>query len=324
MDRSIVALATGVVAGAVLHSLFAYYTAQHSASILSVRISEEDKTDEDRLRVAISILSNAQKQKLALSPLPPSPPYTTQTNSTGWIRCKTAMEAVAADYARWRKKRDHKNVLISAFNQEDPCGWKLKVDQLIASHTSRVFPDLATRLQFDDRLVLLLLEAPSCGTTEALCLAMPSLKGLGHKICIPQADPQHYACMVGELSTRYLVEGRKPTEGGGKRASKSNKTNANVINGNGVSAAAGTKAGTRVESAGSPIDSPSKLLSAPSSSVVHTAMLLNIRQQRLHQWLSSNVHLGLKVAVFFLLTMKPAGQADRRYNSRHCKMCRGS
>ena len=52
--------------------------------------------------------------------------------------------------------------------------------------------NLAREMHADSRLVLLLLDAPSCGTTNALARAVPGLRAHGLRICVPQADPSHY------------------------------------------------------------------------------------------------------------------------------------
>jgi hypothetical protein len=71
------------------------------------------------------------------------------------------------------------------------------VDALLASHTARLFPNLPELLLAPSSpTVLLLLEAPSCMTTTALLRVMPGLRAAGRSICIPQADPAHYAQMI--------------------------------------------------------------------------------------------------------------------------------
>lgn len=50
-------------------------------------------------------------------------------------------------------------------------------------------------------LILLLLDAPNIATTRALLTVFPSLAQFSHRICIPQADPQHYSLMINDTHT---------------------------------------------------------------------------------------------------------------------------
>lgn len=295
---TLLTVVASVALGAALHAYYQIHVrlAQEQRDVArKKRINEEDKTDEDRLRTALSILSNAQKIDLALSPLPN--PLASLVPSRGWSRCEAAIAAVEADYSNWKKNRSHKNVLISAFNPDDPGGWKAKVDALIASSAQKVFPDLVEQLRTDDSLVLLLLEAPNIGTTEVLVHAMPGLRGVGHKVCIPQADPQHYSCMVGELAKRHVVEGRDlPGATNKKRGTKGNKKKGNTGGSSGIMVEAAIKVAAERAKAEAVIKAQAE---AQAKELVVNHMLLNVRQQRLDQWLSVNAHMGLRVAIFF-------------------------
>jgi len=225
-------LATTCVAlGIAIHALYNRFSPK--------RIEYEDRSDEHALRQAVTALSKAQKQDLNLRQLPPA--ANGLRTCPSWFKCETAIEAVENSYKKWRlKNHKHKHVLVSAYNSDSSCGWKLRVDNLIATHAKRVFPNLAQQLRDDDNLILLLLEAPNCATTKALLQHMPSLRGVGYKICIPQADPYHYASMISD-------------------ASQADTNDTSQVPG----------------------------------------MYLQIRQQRLDQWLSVNSQMGLQVAVFF-------------------------
>ena len=113
--------------------------------------------------------------------------------SSGWMRCVAALEAVCDGYGRFAGKR-HKTTLVSNFVAHSP--QKAHVDTLIAQHVQRCFTDLGAMLSADPSLIVLLLDAPDCGTSGALLEAMPSLAAHSSRICIPQADPAHYGAQV--------------------------------------------------------------------------------------------------------------------------------
>jgi len=93
-----------------------------------------------------------------------------------------------------------KQTLFSRFDLQTGGGqFKRDVDMLLAARAAQVFADnsLAAEMRADPLLVLLLLEAPGCATTAALFSAIPPLRDLADRICVPQADPRHFAQMSG-------------------------------------------------------------------------------------------------------------------------------
>ena len=147
---------------------------------------------------ALGVMNRAQRgvDRLGLS-VPQPPPGLVPT--PGWSRCVAALEAVDAGYAKWAGK-EQKTLLISNYDDLQPAAQtvecKRRVNGAIGAHLRRLRPSLGAELRDDESLVLLLLEAPGCGTTRALVQALPELGSTGHKICVPQADPTHYATMV--------------------------------------------------------------------------------------------------------------------------------
>lgn len=71
---------------------------------------------------------------------------------------------------------------------------KETVCALLVARTARHFPRLVADMERDPRLIIVILDAPSCGTSRALCAAMPSLPHT--RICVPQADPTHLVDMT--------------------------------------------------------------------------------------------------------------------------------
>lgn len=159
--------------------------------------------------------------------------------TTGWTRCTEAMAEMDRGYTKGTTSGAQQQVLFSSYDLERAGGSeKQRIDRLLAEHAKRHLPDLAQSMRDDPRLLILLLDAPACGTTNALVAESPGLRELGSKICIPQADPAHYSLMVG-------------------------------------ASAAGS-----VETASD-------------------SMLLNVRCQRLDEWLACNASKDLRVALFF-------------------------
>ena len=199
------------------------------------------ETDLATAQKALDVMNRAQRgvDNLGLSVPAPSLHL---APSHGWTRCTEALAAVDAGYARWAG-RPQKTLLISNYEERPgAASTKRHINELIASHLLRLWPELPASLREDDSLALLLLEAPSCETTEALVRAAPALATLGHKIYVPQADPTHYAAMVG---------------------------------GGGGGGGAGDRRGSSV------------------------AIGLNVRCQRLDEWLCSNAGRGLQIACCF-------------------------
>ena len=85
---------------------------------------------------------------------------------------------------------------------------KARVDALLALHAAQTFPDLPATLAADTSLLLLLLDAPNILTSAALAKAFPALRtpALAARVCVPQADPAHYAQMM--LESRMLLNVR--------------------------------------------------------------------------------------------------------------------
>lgn len=184
---------------------------------LAAAASEAEEAAEEiaALRTALGRL--ARQQTHVLSRVPPE--AAAHVPNRGWSKCAASIDAVDAGYEAARTRRRRKTdgapaehgqrstgsaaaaasgrVLMSSFDLERGGGEeKARVDALLAGHVAAHLPNLAERLRRDASLLLLLLEAPSCATTAALARAVPALRGLGGRICIPQADPGHYDLMV--------------------------------------------------------------------------------------------------------------------------------
>ena len=112
--------------------------------------------------------------------------------SDGWKRCMAALEAVGEGYSRFSGSR-HKTTLISNFVGSPQ---KSHVDALLAQHVKRCFPDIGATLLSDPALILLLLDAPDCGSAGGLLEAIPALSAHATRVCIAQADPSHYSQQI--------------------------------------------------------------------------------------------------------------------------------
>jgi hypothetical protein len=152
----------------------------------SALLALTERTDElERVSATLELLSKAQRE-LELCELPAQPAGFVP--SAGWERCVAALRAGDDGYGKWAGKR-HKSVLVSNFVADSP--HKARVDALLAQHVCRCFPALGATLAGEPALILLLLDAPNCGTTRALLEAIPQLAGHATRICIAQADPAH-------------------------------------------------------------------------------------------------------------------------------------
>lgn len=170
------------------------------AQLAATAAAEEDASEIQRLRTVLSRLRKAQDLHAPIPSVPSS-----LRPCVEWTRCVVAMAAALDGYhstkaKRARKDKEHpKSVLHSSYDLGRAGGeFKHRVSELLAEHTQRHLPDLAREMHADSRLVMLLLDAPSCGTTNALARAVPGLRAHGVRICVPQADPSHYALMVGD------------------------------------------------------------------------------------------------------------------------------
>ena len=156
-------------------------------------------------------------------PLPPPRAGHARTAPTpGWLRCMEAMAALeshlaedaaatsdqVADHQVVTKASDQ--ILVSACTTDALGGSrpKARVDALLALHAAQTFSDLPATLAADASLVLLLLDAPNILTSAALAKAFPALRtpALAARVCVPQADPAHYAQMM--LESRMLLNVR--------------------------------------------------------------------------------------------------------------------
>ena len=124
----------------------------------------------------------------------------------GWTRCNEALagvELMLHDCPAAADADATDQVIISACDVDklDASGAKQTVDELLARHAKRVFPQLPATLTADPSLVLLLLDAPNILTTMALVKTFPELRagGFAARVCIPQCDPDHYARMVTQV-----------------------------------------------------------------------------------------------------------------------------
>lgn len=140
---------------------------------------------------------------------------------------------------------------------------KHRVNSAIGAHLRRLRPNLAAELRADESRILLLLEAPGCGTTRALVQAMPQLGSTGHKICVPQADPTHYATMVHPTPNPTPLATSEAVSDAAGDALGDTSTSDECCLGNDI------------------------------------GLGLNVRCQRLDVWLCANAARGLKVACFF-------------------------
>ncbi|KAL1520557.1 hypothetical protein AB1Y20_022133 [Prymnesium parvum] len=190
--------------------------------------------------------------------LPPPPHRLVRTPA--WARCTQALASSLAGYSRAAQPRQPRQaepaaILVSAYNLSRAGGaFKARACAMLARHMLEALPELAAQMAADRRLVLLLLDAPDCGTTRALAEALPALRGLGLQICIPQADPAHYAAMVAPPPSCGAPEGGAGTPAEGEGAAEGSCTE---------------------------------------------GMLLNIRSQRLDEWLCTNANKSLRVPIFF-------------------------
>lgn len=208
------------------------------ASRCEVKVGASEQIEElvfelEKTQAALDRVSRSSRTPLAVTvpELAGRPP-----DDRGWNVCVRAMEVIDAVYPA---KHGFKTCLRSNFVDRSECHESKKqsreIDSLLAGHAARLFPRLPGLLRGggDDgdqpRRVLLLLEAPSYGTTKALCAAVPGLAAALGNVCVPQADPIHYAAMVADPK----------------------------------------------------------------------GLLLNVRCQRLDEWLCANSGLGLKVPIFF-------------------------
>mgnify|MGYP006093937853 CR=1 FL=1 len=206
--------------------------------------------------LSASLSRSQQNDRIAIE----TPPHPSALVSTpGWSRCMDACNAATRGYAGMHTKSARSNhpiekLLVSSFSDSaSHSADKVAVDSLLAAHAARELPSLAADLITDPSLLLLLLDAPTCGTTAALLTALPGLTRVAGQICIPQADPSHYAAMVNRASAE-------------------------------PSAIPPHLAG------------PPLVVCVPSPG---ERVLLNVRCQRLDQWLVSNRRLGLRVPLFF-------------------------
>jgi len=185
-----------------------------------------------RLRDSLTLKTFAVA-KLCIT-VPNQPPELEPTD--GWSRCELAIKLIDETYRSMKKRGAYKTELKSMYDLERAGGVeKVRVDALLAEHATKTFDDLAAVMRADSSLVLLLLEAPNCATTQALVAAMPQMAERCGSICIPQADPKHYRQMV----------------------------------------------------------------SGATADVPVSPHLLNVRCQRLDEWLTNNASLGLRVPIFF-------------------------
>ncbi len=137
-------------------------------------------------------------------PVPPLSEVDLLETSIGWVRCMDAMSTVESKPHQSQAAEAEATgelILLSAYNITEVSGsafsYKQQIDTLIAMHASRVFPNLTDLLSSDPHLVLLLLDAPNMFTTFALAKVYPQLltPAFASRVCIPQADPSHYAQM---------------------------------------------------------------------------------------------------------------------------------
>ena len=227
----------------------------------------------ERLRAGITRLSKSQPNELIFPSLPllptPSPTVDAATVQCHQ-RCLAGMQAtlegyIAAKDLLHRKKRKRSNVtLTSSFDiqRNISAPEKLKVDAVIAKHAKAIFgADFVRRFATEPHLMLLLLDAPNIATTQALLQAFPTLARYSHRICIPQADPHHYSMMIN-----HPLPCTDDTDDNNDTATLSTTT---------------TTANTNTD-----------------ATTPHT-LHLNVRCQRLDQWLTSNRFASIQCPIFF-------------------------
>ena len=140
--------------------------------------------------------------------------------SIGWLRCMEAMSYTASNSTESRlgatdvcdgaqHTSPHDELLVSActINKLSGSRSKIRVDALLAKHAELTFPDLPSTLAANASYILLLLDAPNILSTKALAAAFPALRtpAFAGRVCIPQADPAHYAQMVSESRMLFNV-----------------------------------------------------------------------------------------------------------------------
>lgn len=225
----------------------------------------------ERLRTGLDALARSSTLELWV-PVPE--PLMEVVPTPGWSRCLEALAAARNAYFHQKRRetrrapKAHKKILMSSFDCARGGGpEKRLVDDLLATHATQTFPDLPALLRGAPNLVLLLLEAPSCATTSALVERIPGLRDLGLQICVPQADPAHYAEMITTDMPKRADVADLPAE-----------------------AAAALPVAAVARSAGKP---------RAAGEGAAASMLLNVRCQRLDQWLTSTASFGLRVPIFF-------------------------
>jgi hypothetical protein len=213
----------------------------------------------ERLRSGIARLSKTRPKECIFPPLPPCTPSTTPptlsnpTATAAHAKCLQALAHMRQGYQHAQHNRQRKNrhnvTLTSAFDIQRVtlCPHKIKVDATLAQRALEIFGRSFVEQQFQQHpnLIVLLLDAPNIATTTALLQAFPLLPS--HRIVIPQADPQHYSCMINHA-----------TIGTGTTTTTTTTT-------------------------------------PPLPNTLH----LNVRCQRLDQWLVSNTKTMLQCPVFF-------------------------
>ena len=173
----------------------------------------------ERLRSGIARLSKTRPKECIFPPLPPCTPSTTIptfSNPTAaaahaaaaqcHAKCLQALAHMRKGYQHTQHNRQRKNrhnvTLTSAFDIQRVtlCPHKIKVDATLAQRALEIFGGSFIEHQFQQQpnLIFLLLDAPNIATTTALLQAFPLLPS--HRIVIPQADPQHYSCMINHAT----------------------------------------------------------------------------------------------------------------------------
>jgi hypothetical protein len=133
----------------------------------------------------------------------------------GWQRCMAAMAGVQScldDAPDVCDASANDQILASSCTTAklSASSSKACVDALLAMHALQTFPDLTAEMAADSGFVLLLLDAPNMLTTTALAGVFPALRqpAFAARVCIPQADPGHYALMMETEASMLLCNVR--------------------------------------------------------------------------------------------------------------------
>ena len=168
------------------------------------QVDQPADLEKEHVRVRAAALEAMVAASITQSPVPAL--RTDIAPTQGWLRCVEALagvEKMLQDFPASPDADSTDQVIISACDvaKLTASGPKRTVDELLARHAKRVFPQLPATLTGNPSQIILLLDAPNTLTTKALADTFPELysAGFAARICIPQCDPDHYAKMVTQV-----------------------------------------------------------------------------------------------------------------------------